>query len=51
MSIRFAEEDVRDTGRNTMGVRGISLSGDDEVIGMSPIVAGENLLVVSEKGF
>lgn len=51
MSIRFAEEDVRDTGRNTMGVRGITLSVDDEVIGMSPIVAGENLLVVSEKGF
>ena len=51
MSIRFAEEDVRDTGRNTMGVRGISLSGDDEVIGMAPIVEGENLLVVSEKGF
>ena len=34
-----------------MGVRGISLSGDDEVIGMAPIVEGENLLVVSEKGF
>ncbi len=51
MSIRFGEEDVRDTGRNTMGVRGITLSGDDEVIGMAPIVEGENLLVVSEKGF
>lgn len=34
-----------------MGVRGITLSGDDEVIGMAPIVEGENLLVVSEKGF
>ena len=51
MSIRFGEDDVRDTGRNTMGVRGISLSGEDEVIGMAPIVDGENLLVVSEKGF
>ncbi len=51
MSIRFGEDDVRDTGRNTMGVRGISLSGEDEVIGMAPIVEGENLLVVSEKGF
>ena len=51
MSIRFGEEDVRDTGRNTMGVRGITLSGDDEVVGMAPIVEGENLLVVSEKGF
>ncbi len=51
MSIRFGEEDVRDTGRNTMGVRGITLTNDDEVIGMAPIVFGENLLVVSEKGF
>ncbi len=51
MSIRFREDDVRDTGRNTMGVRGISLSLDDEVIGMAPIVDGENLLVVSERGF
>jgi len=51
MSIRFAEEDVRSTGRNTMGVRGISLRDEDEVIGMAPIVEGQNLLVVSEKGF
>ena len=51
MSIRFGEDDVRDTGRNTMGVRGITLSDDDEVIGMAPIIEGHNLLVVSEKGF
>lgn len=51
MSIRFAEEDVRSTGRNTMGVRGIMLRDEDEVIGMAPIVEGQNLLVVSEKGF
>ena len=51
MSIRFSEEDVRDTGRNTMGVRGISLKNDDVVIGMAPIAEGENLLVVSERGF
>ncbi len=51
MSIRFSEEDVRDTGRNTMGVRGISLTDDDQVIGMAPIINDHNLLVVSEKGF
>jgi len=51
MSIRFSEDDVRDTGRNTMGVRGITLSDDDEVIGMAPIDEGQNLLVVSERGF
>jgi DNA gyrase subunit A len=51
MSIRFAEENVRSTGRNTMGVRGISLGKDDAVVGMAPIEEGLNLLVVSEKGF
>ena len=51
MSIRFSEEDVRDTGRNTMGVRGISLDDDDEVIGMVTIEEGMHLLVVSERGF
>ena len=51
MSIRFSETDVRDTGRNTMGVRGITLSEDDAVVGMAPVIEGTNLLVVSEKGF
>ena len=51
MSIRFNEENVRDTGRNTMGVRGITLADDDQVIGMAPIIEDHNLLVVSEKGF
>ena len=51
MSIRFSEKNVRDTGRNTMGVRGITLSKDDAVIGMAPVVDDMNLLVVSEKGF
>ena len=51
LSIRFSEDDVRSTGRNTMGVRGVSLRHDDRVIGMAPIVEGLNLLVVSENGF
>lgn len=51
MSIRFPEADVRDTGRNTQGVRGILLDDDDAVIGMVPTVEGKTLLVVSEKGF
>jgi len=33
-SIRFKERDVRPTGRDTMGVRGIRLKRDDFVIGM-----------------
>jgi len=33
-SIRFKEKDVRPTGRDTMGVRGIRLKKDDYVVGM-----------------
>jgi len=33
-SIRFKEKDVRPTGRDTMGVRGIRLKKDDYVMGM-----------------
>ena len=51
MSIRFADDDVRSTGRNTQGVRGISLDEDDVVVGMAPTVTGKTILVVSEKGF
>jgi DNA gyrase subunit A len=34
MSIRFSESDVRAMGRGAMGVRGIRLDKDDQVIGM-----------------
>ncbi|MHB1484566.1 MAG: DNA gyrase subunit A [Saccharofermentanales bacterium] len=51
MSLRFNENDVRHTGRNTQGVRGIMLSDEDSVIGMAPIEEGKTLLVVSERGF
>lgn len=51
MSIRFADDEVRSTGRNTQGVRGILLDDGDDVIGMAPTDNNKNLLVVSEKGF
>ncbi len=51
MSIRFADDDVRSTGRNTQGVRGINLDEADYVVGMAPTVPGKTILVVSEKGF
>lgn len=51
--IRFPEEKVRAVGRTSIGVRGISLENQDEVIGM--IIANdlekESVLVVSEKGY
>lgn len=52
-AIRFDEQDVRVMGRGASGVKGISLSSDqDEVIGMVVVPNEEsNLLVVSEKGF
>ena len=48
--IRFSEEDVRATGRTSMGVRGINLADRDEVIGMQLTIQGTELLIVSEKG-
>ena len=50
MAIRFNESDVRVTGRSSMGVRGIRLDADDEVIGMQKLSQGDYVLVVSEKG-
>ncbi len=48
--IRFHETDVRSMGRASMGVFGIKLGEDDEVIGMQLDIQGEELLVVSEYG-
>ena len=50
MSIRFNEQDVRPTGRASMGVWGIRPDEDDEVIGMQLRSQGEYLLFASEKG-
>ena len=41
MSIRFPETDVRSMGRTAMGVRGIRLDKDDQVIGMESWPAHE----------
>ncbi len=48
--IRFHESDVRITGRVSMGVIGMKLDEDDEVIGMQMDSQGETLLVVSANG-
>ncbi|MDH3495833.1 MAG: DNA gyrase subunit A [Gemmatimonadota bacterium] len=50
MSIRFHENDVRDMGRATTGVRGLTLEQDDLVIGMVVIRRDATLLAVTEKG-
>ena len=50
MCIRFNEQDVRPTGRTSMGVIGMSLTGDDEIVGMQLDTQGQYLLFVSEYG-
>ncbi len=50
MSIHFPISDVRNTGRNSMGVIGMKLNPDDEVIGMQVGSDGEDILIVSEYG-
>jgi DNA gyrase subunit A len=50
LSIRFNESDVREMGRDTTGVKGIELSGDDRVVGMVVIKREATLLCVTEKG-
>ncbi len=52
--IRFKEDTVRDTGRGAIGVIGIRMEDDDELIGMIAIHQEDNtktILVVSEHGF
>ena len=50
MCIRFKETDVRATGRTSMGVRGMNLNYDDEIVGMQLDHQGDSLLIVSENG-
>ncbi len=47
--IRFNENDVRPTGRTSMGVIGMTLDADDEIIGMQLDSQGDSLLIASEK--
>ena len=51
MSIRFPESQLRDQGRNTIGVKGITLSGEDTVECVQIVQENATLLVVTENGF
>ena len=51
MAICFNEQDVRPMGREAAGVRGISLSDGDYVIGAEKAEAGKTLLTVTENGY
>jgi len=51
-AIRFAETDVRSMGRTASGVRGMSISPKDEVVGVAIVDNNEqDILVITEKGF
>jgi len=50
-SIRFDESQVRAMGRSATGVRGINVSGSDEVVGMEVLTPGATILTITEKGY
>ena len=49
MSICFKQDNVRATGRTSMGVIGMDLDEDDLIVGMQVSSQGEAVLIVSEK--
>lgn len=51
LAISFKESDVRSMGRNTRGVRGISLRKDDEVVGMDNLHRGATVLTATQNGY
>nr|WP_283432188.1 DNA gyrase subunit A [Neorhodopirellula lusitana] len=51
MAIRFRESDSRPMGRNTSGVKGISLMGEDRLAGMVVTDPEATLLTVCENGY
>ena len=48
--IRFKSTDVRCTGRTSMGVIGMNLSDQDDVIAMNLLHDGESVVIVAERG-
>ncbi|MEM9587935.1 MAG: DNA gyrase subunit A [Planctomycetota bacterium] len=51
MAIRFQESDSRPMGRNTSGVKGVSLVGDDRVVGMVVADPDATLLTLCSNGY
>lgn len=50
-AIMFPESDVRPMGRDTSGVRGITLKGDARMLGMEITNGNGDLFVITEKGY
>ncbi|MCR4675236.1 MAG: DNA gyrase subunit A [Lachnospiraceae bacterium] len=49
-AIRFKVSDARNTGRVSMGVKGMTLSDQDDVIAMQLVSQGDALMIVSKNG-
>ncbi len=49
-AIRFDETELRELGRNTMGVKGADLRKNDEVIGCLLVTDEENILTLTSNG-
>ena len=50
LAVRFDEENVRSMGRGARGVRGITLAGDDTVVGVCVVDETKTLLTITENG-
>ena len=50
-AIMFPEREVRPMGRDTSGVRGITLKGDAKMLGMEITNGNGDLFVITEKGY
>lgn len=50
-AVRFHESIVRELGRNTRGVKGITLKDNDAVVGMIIVNENDDVLTVTEKGY
>ena len=50
MAVRFDENNVRSMGRNAHGVKGITLVGDDYVVGVAVVDETKKLLTITENG-
>ena len=50
LAVRFDEKNVRCMGRAARGVRGITLTGDDYVVGVAVVDEAKTLLTITERG-
>lgn len=49
--IRFNEQDVRATGRDSMGVKSMNLKKEDRVVDMAVVKEGDEVITVTENGY